>query len=272
MSTTLIKQLKGVSTNSELPYYNAFVMHVNTLDYESITFRMNVLSENNSIIYHVIGGGNYIKIYGTDDYVNEISNTISSITFKPNTEFDLLIKNKYDINSFSFSGATNGILDYDVADALRWSKITKLTMPKPLSDNNWLDSEKLLSFINIDNITDISVFHGDIEGIKDVGYKKLEALNTHDKCYGNLTSLPITIENCLIANSKVSGSFESFVAHQRKLLRTSGEVTFKCNTGSGLSKVTFKGKPLSVGDSVLSWDATTITWAGETISNSDVEP
>lgn len=272
MSTTLIKQLKGVSTNSELPYYNAFVMHVNTLDYESITFRMGVLSENNSIIYHVIGGGNYIKIYGSDDYVNEISNTRSTITFKPNTEFDLLIKNKYDINSFYFSGTTNGMVDYDVADALRWSKITRIMAPTPLSDNNWLDSEKLLSFINVANITDISVFHGDIDGIKDLNYTKLSVINTFDKCYGNLTSLPITIEYCAITNSRVSGSFESFVAHQRKLLRTSGEVTFMCNTGNGYSKVTFKGEPLSVGDSVLSWDATTITWAGETISNSDVEP
>lgn len=271
MSTTLIKQLKGVSTNSELPYYNAFVMHVNTLGYDSFTFRMNVLSENDVIIYQVIGGGNYIKIYGSDDYVNEISNTRSPITFKPNTEFDLLIKNKYDINSFYYSGSPNNMTDYDVADALRWSKITKLNVPNPLSDNNWLDSEKLLSFINIDSITEISAFLGDIDGIKDVNYKKFTALNTYSKCYGNLTSLPITIEYCSTINSNIRGSFESFVAHQRKFLRTSGEVTFKCNTGSN-GKVTFKGDKLSVGESVLSWDATTITWAGETISNSDVEP
>lgn len=271
MSTTLIKQLKGVSTNSELPYYNAFVMHVNTLGYDSITFRMGIFSETNSIIYHVIGGGNYIKIYGSDDYVNEISNTRSTITFKPNTEFDLLIKNKYDINSFYYVGSPNNITDYDVADALRWSKIIKIAAPRPLSDSNWLDSEKLLSFINIDNITDIDAFQGDIDGIKDINYTKFSAFNTYSKCYGNLTSLPITIENCTIINSNISGSFESFVAHQRKLLRTSGEVTFKCNTGSN-SKVTFNGDNLSVGDSVLSWDATTITWAGETISNSDVEP
>lgn len=272
MNTTLIKQLKGVSTNSELPYYNAFVMHVNTLGYDSLSFKMAVLSENNNIIFHVIGGGNYIKIYGSsDDYVNEISNVRSPITFKPNTEFDLLIKNKYDINSFYYSGSINGMVDYDVADALRWSKITKLNVPYPLSDNNWLDSEKLLSFINISNITDISVFRGDIDGIKDLNYTKFNAFNTYSNCYGNLTSLPITIKNCGIKNSNISGSFESFVAHQRKLLRTSGEVTFKCNTGSN-SRVTFKGDNLSVGESVLSWDATTITWAGETISNSDIEP
>lgn len=272
MNTTLIKQLKGVSTNSALPYYNAFVMHVNTLGYDSIAFRIGITSETNNIIFHVIGGGNYIKIYGSsDDYVNEINNTRSSITFKPNTEFDLLIKNKYDINSFYFIGATNGMVDYDVADALRWSKITKIVAPTPLSDNNWLDSEKLLSFINKANITDISVFRGDIDGIKDLNYTKFNAVNTYSKCYGSLTSLPITIERCAIANSNIKGSFESFVAHQRKLLRTSGEVTFKCNTGSN-SRVTFKGDPLSVEDSVLSWDATTITWAGETISNSDVEP
>ena len=272
MSTTLIKQLKGVSTNSALPYYNAFVMHVNTLGHDSITFRMAVLPENDNIIFHVIGGGNYIKIYGSsDDYVNEITNTRSPITFKPNTEFDLLIKNKYDINNFYFAGSTNEMVDYDVADALRWSKITKLNVPYPLNDNNWLDSEKLLSFINTANITDISVFRGDIDGIKDLKYTKINALNTYSKCYGNLTSLPVTIESCSITNSNVSGSFESFVAHQRKLLRTSGEVTFKCNTGNN-SKVTFNGNKLSVGDSVLSWDATTITWAGETISNSDVEP
>lgn len=272
MSTTLIKQLKGVSTNSALPYYNAFVMHVNTLGYDSITFRMGIFSETDNIIFHVIGGGNYIKIYGSsDDYVNEISNTRSSITFKPNTEFDLLIKNKYDINSFYYAGSQTGIVDYDVADALRWSKITKIMAPPPLSDNNWLDSEKLLSFINIANITDIAVFRGDIDGIKDLNYTNFSASNTYSKCYGNLTSLPITIENCIIINSNISGSFESFVAHQRKLLRTSGEVTFRCSRGSN-SKVTFKGEPLSVGDSVLSWDATTITWAEETISNSDIEP
>lgn len=271
MSTTLIKQLKGVSTNSELPYYNAFVMHVNTLEHDNFTFRMGVLSENNSIIYHVIGGGNYIKIYDSDDYVNEISNTRSTITFKPNTEFDLLIKNKYDINGFYYTGSPANMTDYDVADALRWSKLTKIMVPPPLSDNNWLDSEKLLSFINIDNITDISVFHGDIDGIKDLNYTRLSVINTFNKCYGNLTSLPVTIEYCAITNSNVRGSFESFVAHQRKLLRTSGEVTFRCNTGSN-SRVTFNGNNLSVGDSVLSWDATTITWAGETISNSDVEP
>ena len=272
MSTTLIKQLKGVSTNSELPYYNAFVMHVNTLGYDSFTFRMSVLSENDNIICQVIGGENNIKIYGSsDDYVNEISNTKKAITFKPNTEFDLLIKNKYDINSFYYSGSPSNMTDYDVADALRWSKITKLNVPKPLSDNNWLDSEKLLSFINIANITNIDVFKGDIDGIKDLNYTHLNALNAYGRCYGNLTSLPVTIENCAITNSSIEGSFESFVAHQRKLLRISGEVTFKCNTGSN-GKVTFKGNKLSVGESVLSWDATTITWAGETISNSDVEP
>ena len=88
------------------------------------------------------------------------------------------------------------------------------------------------------------------------------------KLYGDFKLLGLTQVNkfyeCILRTG-ITGTVEDFVAVRRENGQTSGEVTFNWLGDAG--KIKFKGVPITnVENNTISWDETTITFNGETIT------
>ena len=86
--------------------------------------------------------------------------------------------------------------------------------------------------------------------------------------YGDFKWLGLTnvnaFERCIL-RTKISGNIEDFVAIRREHGQTTGEVSFRWLGDGG--KIKFKGKAITnVSSNTISWNETTITVNGETIT------
>lgn len=109
------------------------------------------------------------------------------------------------------------------------------------------------------NLDDVKNF---LPNITNVGFYESREL------YGDFKWLGLTQVNnfdVCILRTGITGNIEDFVAVRRDNGHTTGEVTFRYLGND--SKIRFKGVPITnVDNNTISWDATTITVNGETIT------
>lgn len=281
MENCKLTQFKGDTNNDNLPVYNGFVVEFDCTGTSQENPRFTIGVRNGQTLkMSVVGGANRIKNYSDKgDWTNEIilssindaTGISKSIEVSKTEKFKVIFIGKYNMHAFYSQNITipNGcIVNIDTVEAYKNSLVTSYL--NSLLRYGYVDCADFVNFRNIDNVTAISLLKGNLSLLSNLTYTSA-SLATNEKIQGTLKDFPSTITSINIANSTgISGDFVDLVKHQRKLGRTTGSIKIQANVNR--PRITFNGNVLTDGDDTLSWDATTITWAGETISNSDVEP
>lgn len=180
------------------------------------------------------------------------------------------VSNKYAI---TFVFATPQTEKISTEDFKYSTGITRLTVPQikgKLSDLSGLTSCTTLELVgSAVQYADAHDLEGDIADI--AGLTALTKINLVKarEVYGSFESLGkcIALTEIKIAETFIAGTVEAFVARQRGAGRTTAS-----NIAISLADTTFNGSSVTHSNTTLSWTATTITFNGVTIDNSDVNP
>lgn len=178
------------------------------------------------------------------------------------------VSNKYAITFVFMTPATEKL---NVEDFKYSAGITRLTVPQikgKLSDLSVLTSCTILELVgsSAEYNTDLEGVASDIAGL--TGLTKINLVRAL-KVIGSFESLGkcIALTEIKIAETHIAGTVEAFVARQRGAGRTTAS-----NIAISLADTTFNGTSVTHSNTTLSWTATTITFNGVTIDNSDVNP
>lgn len=278
MENCKLTQFKGDTNNDNLPVYNGFVVEFDCTGTSQENPRFSIGVRNGQTLkMSVVGGANRIKNYSDNgDWTNEIilssiDATEKSIEVSKTEKFKVIFIGKYNMYAFYSSNITfpnSCIVNIDTVEAYKNSLVTSYS--NSLLRYGYVDCADFVNFRNIENVTAIFCLKGNLSLLSNLTYT-IANLTNNGEIQGTLKDFPSTIAFINIVNSVgISGDFVDLVKHQRKLGRTTGSITIKANVNK--SRITFNGNVLTDGDDTLSWDASTITWAGTTIQNSEVEP
>ena len=274
MKNCLVTQLKGNVNNDNLPIYDGFVFEIDCTGTSQENPRFYISTDNdNPIKISVVGGANRIKVYDSGDWTNEITFSESSITVEVSKteKFKIKIIGKYGMSQLytqNITPANDCIVNIDPIEAYKYSDVVNYN--GSFFRYGYVNCADFLTFKKINDVTTIYGLKGSLSILSNLTYTSA-VFSSNEEIIGTLKDFPVTITNINITNAtKINGDFVDLVKHQRKLGRTTGSITIKANTNK--SRITFNGNVLTDGDDTLSWDASTITWAGTTIQNSDVEP
>ena len=194
-------------------------------------------------------------------------------------DYTLRIKSKYTVNNF-YAVAP---LEMDVNDLqyketmLFYHANVKHTGSSDIKLSNirdieiFCDTEIPITEIIKSNTTKcvINCAKGDIASVKEF-LPNLTKVNFYNSkgLYGDFKWLGLTNVNTFgscVLKTEISGNIEDFVAIRREHGQTTGEVSFSW-LGDG-DKIKFKGKVITnVSSNTISWNETTITVNGETIT------
>lgn len=280
MENCKLTQFKGDTNNDNLPVYNGFVVEFDCTGMSQENPRFTIGVRNGQTLkMSVVGGANRIKNYTDNgDWTNEIilrsidaTEISKSIEVSKTEKFKVIFIGKYNMSAFYTQNITfpNGcIVNIDTVEAYKNSLVTSYA--NSLLRYGYVDCADFVNFRNIDNVTTICCLKGNLSLLSNLTYTSAYLINNVE-IQGTLKDFPSTITSINIVNANsISGDFVDLVKHQRKLGRTAGSITIQANVNR--PRITFNGNVLTDGDDTLSWDASTITWAGTTIQNSEVEP
>lgn len=273
----LVTTYKATVDNPELKVLGEVAVKFKNVKADSVLIYL----QNNPVFEYVNVDRNVKSIDGT---------VLSAGNLEPGTyengiksigagDYTLRIKSKYTVNNFYAIAP----LEMDVND-LQY----KETMSFYHARVNHTGS----SDIKLSNINDIEIFcdteipiteiikssttkclancaKGDIASVKEFlpNLTKVRFYNSKG-LYGDFKWLGLTnantFETCIL-KTEISGNVEDFVAIRRENGQTTGEVTFNWLGDGG--KIKFKGESITnVSSNTISWDETTITFNGETIT------
>lgn len=178
------------------------------------------------------------------------------------------VSSKYNITFVYATPATDKMSTEDFKYS---TGITRLTVPQikgKLSDLSGLTSCTTLELVgtSVPYNNELEGVASDIAGL--TGLTKISLLRAI-KITGSFESLGkcTALTDIKIAETKIGGTVEAFVARQRGAGRTTAS-----NIAISLANTTFNGNSVTHNPTTLSWTATTITFNGVTIDNSDVNP
>ena len=178
------------------------------------------------------------------------------------------VSSKYNITFFYATPATEKM---NTEDFKYSTGIARLTVPQikgKLSDLSGLTSCTTLELVgsSAPYNTELEGYISDIAGL--TALTKINLMRA-DHVRGSFESLGkcIALTEIKIAETHIAGTVEAFVARQRGAGRTTAS-----NIAISLADTTFNGSPVTHNNTTLSWTATTITFNGVTIDNSDVNP
>jgi hypothetical protein len=178
------------------------------------------------------------------------------------------VSSKYNITFVYTTPATEMM---DTKDFKYSTGITRLTVPQikgKLSDLSGLTSCTTLELVG-NSAPYNFVLEGtaaDIAGLTaltKINLMRAQEVDGSFESLGKCTALT----DIKIAETHIGGTVEAFVARQRGAGRTTAS-----NIAIALALTTFNGSPVTHNSTTLSWTATTITFNGVTIDNSDVNP
>ena len=194
-------------------------------------------------------------------------------------DYTLRIKSKYTVNNFyAVSPLEMDVNDLQYKETMLFYRARiKHTGSSDIKLSNiknieiFCDTEIPITEIIKSNTTicKINCAKGDIASVKEflpnltsVSFQESKGL------YGDFKWLGLTkvndFANCIL-RTEISGNIEDFVAIRREHGQTTGEVSFGWLGGTG--KIKFKGEAITnVSSNTLSWNETTITFNGETIT------
>lgn len=202
--------------------------------------------------------GNITYIDSTHAYLKTTGFSIN----ESQASCELTIDNKYLLKNLSMGVLNEGLSALEYCNDLRIFEIGN----QDLSNFKYLPKD--ITTMNLrPNIK------GNIEALED--FTSLTSIycqsNTYvvgdfGKAFGKCTAL----RNINFTGSAgVTGTIENFVARQRGAGRTATSLNISC--GWNIGSVTFQGNIIEGNvDKILTWTATTITFNGVTIDNSDV--
>lgn len=258
MENCLVTTLKEKVNNSNLPVFGKFMLDLRDLDSSvSSTFNVVIGPLNNGLVTIKDNEGNTIAqsdswintnmpvgkmyhIYGGEnvDTFNIFGNQTIGLEARINSYGYLTkVREIKTINDY-----INSVTDLTTSNRLQTFYIQTKEIKIPKSD--------MISWINERPITEISI----------ICSKKYFTMDD----FGRL-------ENVTTLNSGENGGgrVEDYVARKRQLGHSTGSVTWKYITPGS----TFNGNVITNRTSnVLSWTATTITFGGVEIQNSEVAP
>lgn len=278
MKNCKLTQFKGDTNNNNLPVYNGFVVEFDCTGTSQENPRFSIGVKNGQTLkMSVVGGANRIKNYSdSGDWTNEIilsssGATEKSIEVSKTEKFKVIFIGKYNMYAFSspnISSINSCIVNIDLVEVYKNSLLTNYA--NSFLRYGYVDCADFVNFRNIDNVTAIFGLKGNLSLLSEKTYTTCNFIN-NEEIEGTLKDFPVTITTIEVVNApKINGDFVDLVKHQRKLGRTTGSIAIKANTNK--PRITFNGNVLTDGDDTLSWNASTITWAGTTIQNSEVEP
>lgn len=272
MKNCLVTKLKG-TVDSDLPMLGKLIYDIpagGTMNIKGAAVAGKEVSWNGSIIvsdesgnpvsspaivsaqiYHVSGGANGGRLIVTHDY--DINMPAQGLSIY-NTKFGMGIK-----------------------DIMSWWNGTYFTLQSftPTLDNKiYGDVSALHGHISALDRFSTEEERVDLEGNLNV-MAEASLMTRFQFKYNNKVTGDIgqmfrgnTVINhiSLISTPNIGGTIEDFVKFQRGHGRTTGTVSAVFNGG-----MTFQGETYPIVRYDLSWTATTITWAGVTIDNSDSE-
>lgn len=178
------------------------------------------------------------------------------------------VSSKYDITFFYATPTTEMI---NTEDFKYSTGITRLTVPQ--IKGNLSNLSGLTSCTALELVSSSAPYNFALEGTAaDIaGLTALTKINLvrAQHVIGSFESLGkcIALTDIKLAESNIAGTVEAFVARQRGAGRTTAS-----NIAISLANTTFNGSSVTHGNTTLSWTATTITFNGVTIDNSDVNP
>ena len=178
------------------------------------------------------------------------------------------VSNKYAI---TFVYATPQTEKISTEDFKYSTGITRLTVPQ--IKGNLSDLSGLTSCTTLELVGASVPYNSELEGAASdiAGLTALTKINLlrAQHIYGSFESLGkcIALTEIKIAETRIAGTVEAFVARQRGAGRTTAS-----NIAISLALTTFNGNSVTHDPTTLSWTATTITFNGVTIDNSDVNP
>ena len=269
MGNCLVTKLKGVVDNDNLPVFGELKLHVMKVNPNTQICVEGVPFENIS----VVGGTTELTPVRTP-----FDGWISVATAGNHT---LKVQGKYDITQLYDVGLEDEE-DIKYITGLTTLKLgiynssLGLTLDSGITTLGTFDKMPNLSYLYLaapkltGNITDLLSVHANtletivIVAVRD--YSKFTMLMS------DLGKFPNILNFDNVAFSPIQGSIESFVASQRgvgKMEKSMNNIPWMGGNG----KITWKGTTIeNVQQNLLSWTATTITFNGETIQNSDVNP
>lgn len=274
----LLTTYKATVDNPELKVLGELVMKFKNVKAGTILFYL----QNNPVF-------EYVKI---DKNVQTINGTILSAgTLQPGTyengiksidagDYTLRIKSKYDVNYLYFANPVeidlNDLQFKETMDRIEGTIVHTGNIDIKLSNikivNIRCNIEIPITELIKSNTT-ICVVQNCAKGNLDDVKNFLPNITNVDfyesrKLYGDFKWLGLTQVNkfgVCILRTGITGNIEDFVAVRRDNGHTTGEVTFRYLGDAG--KIKFKGVPITnVENNTISWDATTITVNGETIT------
>ena len=257
----LVMKFKNVEANTDL----IALQHNPVFEYVKIDKNVKSSSDDTILSAGILQPGTY-------------ENGIKSIDAG---DYTLRIKSKYEVN-YIYSDAPvemdlNDLQFKETMGTLHLKKLNHIGM----SDIKLSNIRNV--YINISNceipITEliksntisciVNCAKGDIASVKEF-LPNLTSVSFQDSkgLYGDFKWLGLTnvknFSTCVL-ETEISGNIEDFVAIRREHGQTTGEVSFSW-LGSG-GKIKFKGEAITnVSSNTLSWNETTITFNGETIT------
>jgi len=267
MSNCLVTKLKGVVDNENLPVFG------------ELELRTVTTGPNQQICIIGVSFDSISVIGGTTEITPARTPFDGWIVVATAGEHTLKVQNKYAITILNGVGLENE------EDIVYLTNATGLSLGKSLPSSGFsLDSgittlktfDKMPNLISLviaapnlkGSLADLLPIHGNTItslGIKSVSVSNFTMLMSD---LGKIANINTLVD---VAISPLQGSIESFVASQRGVGAT--EKSMDINYFGGNGKITWKGSTFAnIQNNTLSWTATTITFNGDTIQNSDVNP
>lgn len=258
----LVTKLKAVVNNSNLKKLG--VLDIYGTGNADIALRCS-----SPITVKCISGSMYLDQARTQpitEKVIPVSASSSTVYIVNGTHIE--VSSKYNITFVYATPAT----DKMSTEYFKYSTgITRLTVPQikgKLSDLSGLTSCTTLELVgtSVPYNVELEGAASDIAGL--TALIKINLVRAQH-IYGSFESLGkcIALTDIKIAETRIGGTVEAFVARQRGAGRTTAS-----NIAISLADTTFNGSSVTHNPTTLSWTATTITFDGVTIDNSDVNP
>lgn len=263
MSTCLVTKLNAAIT-ADLPIFNTIILKLNIP--EGATHRITIEPVQGETINLSVVGEGYISLFGTSLQQKIIPVTKESAIVCSEGTYNLNIENKYAIKNININldDSSSERVITDMSEFAYSLNVNQLLLRGQLSN---ADTKYLSKLVNLTRLYFNMLLTGDISNLKNcTALENFVAINS------SITGDIVHLGNCplktlSIYNTKVNGSWESFIQKQRENGRLSWE-DFKIQ-GVSEMKVTLGGSvPGGVAsNSYLYWTENTITLYGDSIAN-----
>lgn len=205
--------------------------------------------------------------------VNAILHNKYDIERVSNAVFDDTVNIKYSSGLTTLEGCEFGNGSFaDLPNSIKDLSIEFSGGDFDLSD---IGSHTTLEKFNL-NTKSRSVLTGNISNLATLVNLKYVQLNVMQNIIGDISvfgNMPSLINLNISGSAKLSGTVESIVAKFRGKSKTTGSITTPY-LGQNQPNITFNGNVITgtTSSTKIEWTATTITFNGTTINNSDVTP